>query len=74
VSIAYEAGCCGHNPARAFSSFGWDTYIINPADIHRPGKNNFVKTNKIDAKNIALQLRSGNLKKLTLPDTEREAL
>lgn len=74
VSIAYEAGCCGYNPARAFSLNGWDTYVINPADIPRPAKNSFVKTDKIDAKNIALQLRSGHLKKLTIPKEEREAL
>ena len=74
VSIAYEAGCCGYKPARAFRSYGWDTYVINPADIPRPAKNNFVKTDKIDAKNIALQLRSGHLKKLNIPEQEREAL
>lgn len=74
VSVAYEAGCCGYNPARAFQSFGWDTYVLNPADIPRPAKNNFVKTDKIDAKNIALQLRSGHLKKLVIPGEEREAL
>ena len=74
VSIAYEAGCCGYNPARAFINFGWDTFVFNPADIPRPAKNNFVKTDKIDAKNIAMQLRSGHLKKLTLPPPQREAL
>ena len=47
---------------RDFISFGWDTYVVNPADIPRPSKNKFMKTDKIDAKNIAKQLRSGNLK------------
>ena len=74
VSIAYEVGCCGYEPARDFISFGWDTFVVNPADIPRPAKNKFVKTDKIDAKNIAKQLRSGNLKKLTIPDKTREAL
>ena len=74
VSLAYEAGCCGYNPARSFTAFGWDTYVINPADIPRPAKNNFVKTDKIDAKNITFQLRSGHLKKLTIPGQQREAL
>ena len=72
--MAYEAGCCGYNPARAFTSFGWETFVLNPADIPRPAKNNFVKTDKIDAKNIALQLRSGHLKKLVIPEPKREAL
>lgn len=74
VSIAYEAGCCGYNPARTFERFGWETIVFNPADLPRPSKNNFVKTDKIDAKNIALQLRSGHLKKLVIPGEQREAL
>ena len=74
VSIAYEVGCCGYEPARKFISYGWDTYVVNPADIPRPAKNNFVKTDKIDAANIARQLRMGALKKLVIPDKIREAL
>ena len=73
VSLAYEAGCCGYQPARSFISFGWNTFVFNPADLPRPAKNNFTKTDKIDAKNIALQLRSGHLKKLNFPDKTREA-
>lgn len=74
VSIAYEVGCCGFRPARDFESFGWDTYVVNPADIPRPSKNKFMKTDKIDARNIAKQLRSGNLKKIVIPGLERESL
>ena len=74
VSIAYEVGCFGYNPARSFISNGWDTYVVNPADIPRPSKNKFMKTDKIDAKNISMQLRSGNLKKITIPGVERESL
>jgi transposase len=74
VSIAYEVGCCGYMPAREFISFDWDTYVVNPADIPRPAKSKFMKTDRIDAKNIARQLRSGNLKKITIPSMNREAL
>jgi len=74
ISIAYEVGCCGYEPARNFIAFGWDTFVVNPADIPKPAKNNFVKTDKIDAKNIAKQLRSGNLRKLIIPEKPREAL
>ena len=74
ISVAYEVGCCGYEPARDFISFGWDTFVVNPSDIPRPAKNKFVKTDKIDAKNIAKQLRSGNLRKLVIPDKPREAL
>jgi len=48
VSIAYEVGCFGYKPARDFESFGWDTYVVNPADIPRPSKSKFMKTDKID--------------------------
>ena len=74
ISIAYEAGCCGYCAAREFENFGWDTFVINPADVPRPAKNAVVKTDKIDAKNIAKQLRGGNLQKLTIPEVPRECL
>lgn len=74
VSVAYEVGCFGYQPARSFESFGWDTYVVNPADIPRPSKSKFMKTDKIDAKNIAQQLKSGNLKKITIPEPVRESL
>lgn len=74
VSIAYEVGCFGYRPARTFESFGWDTFVVNPADIPRPAKNKFIKTDKIDAKNIAKQLRAGNLYKITIPKPIRESL
>ncbi len=74
VFIAYEAGCCGFYAARSFIEFGWDTFVVNAADIPRPAKQIVVKTDKIDARNIALQLRAGNLKKITIPSVERECL
>ena len=74
VSVAYEVGCFGYNPARDFESFGWDTFVVNPADIPRPSKSKFMKTDKIDAKNIARQLKSGSLKKITIPEPVRESL
>jgi len=74
VSIAYEVGCFGYQAARDFESFGWDTYVVNPADIPRPSKSKFMKTDKIDARNISQQLKSGNLKKITIPGQLRESL
>jgi hypothetical protein len=74
VVIAYEVGCCGYTAARQFMEFGWDTYVVNPADIPRPAKLGVAKTDKIDARNIAAQLRAGNLKKLNIPTVDRECL
>ena len=38
VSTAYEAGCCGYYAHRCFVSYGWESLVVNPADIHRKGK------------------------------------
>ncbi len=43
VSTAYEAGCCGYFAHRAFESYGWQSLVVNPADIHRKG-NSILKT------------------------------
>lgn len=72
VSICYEAGCCGYTAARSFESYGWTTLVVNPSDVPRPSKNTVVKTDKIDAKNLAKQLRSGHLVSLTIPEVDRE--
>jgi len=74
VTVAYEAGCCGFEHARQFIGFSWATLVVNAADIPRPAKQSIVKTDKIDAKNIAKQLRAGLLKSITIPDTDRECL
>ena len=74
ISIAYEAGPCGFSAAREFIHFGWDTFVINPADLPRTAHNIVVKTDKIDATSIAKQLRAGNLNKITIPDIPRECL
>ena len=31
--MAYEAGCCGYYPHRCFESCGWNSLILNPADV-----------------------------------------
>jgi len=74
VTVAYEAGCCGFDHARQFIGFKWTTLVVNAADIPRPAKQAIVKTDKIDAKNIAKQLRAGLLRSITIPDVDRECL
>ena len=61
VACAYEAGSCGYSAARSFQSYGWEVLVLNPSDIPRPGKQRVVKTDKIDSKNIAKQLKNGSL-------------
>jgi transposase len=74
VSVAYEAGCCGYHAHRCFESYGWCSLVVNPADIHRKGKERHTKTDRIDAQLIARELKDGRLECITVPDIEREEL
>ena len=47
VAIAYEAGCCGYSAARSFIEYGWDTFVVNAADIPRPTKQGIIKTDSV---------------------------
>jgi len=74
VSTAYEAGCCGYYAHRCFVSYGWNSLVVNPADIHRKGKERHTKTDRIDAQLISRELRDGRLESITIPEREREQL
>ena len=74
VTTAYEAGCCGYYAHRSLESFGWNSIVVNPADIHRKGKERFTKTDKIDAQLISRELKDGRLEGIHVPDVEREQL
>jgi len=56
VTTAYEAGCCGYYAHRCFASYDWDSLVVNPADIHRKGKEKYTKTDKIDAQLISIMI------------------
>src|SRR5690606_25562182 len=74
VATAYEAGCCGYYAHRSFESYGWRSLVVNPADIHRKGKERYTKTDKIDAQLIARELKDGRLESIHIPEVEREQL
>ena len=74
VTTAYEAGCCGYYAHRSFETYGWTSLVVNPADIHRRGKERFTKTDKIDAQLISRELKDGRLDGIHVPDVEREQL
>lgn len=74
VITAYEAGCCGYHAHRSFESYGWRSLVVNPADVHRKGKEKHTKTDKIDAQLIARELKDGRLDSIHVPDMEREQL
>lgn len=74
VSVAYEAGCCGYHAHRCFGSYGWQSLVVNPADIHRKGKERHTKTDHIDAQLISRELKDGRLESIHVPHQEREQL
>jgi len=74
VSTAYEAGCCGYYAHRCFESYGWNSLVVNPADIFRRGKERHTKTDRIDAQLIARELKDGRLEGISVPDRQREQL
>ena len=74
VATAYEAGCCGYHAHRCFESYGWRSLVVNPADVHRKGKEKHTKTARIDAQLIARELKDGRLDGIHVPDMEREQL
>ena len=74
VSTAYEAGCCGYYAHRCFEGYGWHSLVVNPADIHRKGKERFTKTDKIDAQLISRELKDGRLEGIVVPGIERQEL
>lgn len=74
VTTAYEAGCCGYYAHRCFESYGWTSLVVNPADIHRKGKEKYTKTDKIDAQLISRELKDGRLDSIHIPEIEREQL
>jgi len=74
VVTAYEAGCCGYSAHRCFKSYGWCSLVVNPADIHRKGKERHTKTDRIDAQLISRELKDGRLDSIVVPDKHREEL
>ena len=74
VSAAYEASCCGYHAHRCFKSYGRRSLVVNPADIHRKGKEKHTKTDRIDAQLISRELKDGRLDGIHIPDVDHEEL
>lgn len=72
VTCAYEAGFSGYEAARAFKKANWNVLVLSPADIPRPSKQNFVKSDKIDCRNICKQLVNSTLNSIEIPDEKRQ--
>ena len=72
LRIAYEAGPCGFWLERYLRSKGQDCLVAAPSLIpKRPGER--IKTDRRDARNLALALRAGTLTAVHVPTPEQEA-
>jgi len=74
VSLTYESGCCGFSAARYFQQAGWEVTVVNAADIPRIQKQNFQKTDRIDARVLSRQLQQNQLKAIYIPSEEQDQL
>lgn len=69
---AYEAGYFGFSAARALNAAGVECIVVHPADIPQSDYERRNKSDRIDAKKIALELRNGRLKAIYIPEAEME--
>jgi len=72
VYTAYEAGCCGYLAHRNFISYGWNSIVVNPADISKTGKSSHQKTDDLDAVQICRELKDERIQGIEIPSVERE--
>jgi transposase len=72
LRFVYEAGPCGFWLERYLHGKGYDCLVAAPSLIpKRPGER--VKTDRRDARNLALSLRAGTLTAVHVPTPEQEA-
>ncbi|HEX5010734.1 MAG TPA: transposase [Planctomycetota bacterium] len=71
--IGYEAGPTGYGLCRKLREQGYACEVLAPSRLpHRPADR--VKTDRLDARRLALALRAGDLSTVVVPDVGTEAL
>ena len=73
VVYCYEAGPCGFGPYRILNDLGVDCDVIAPTLIPRRSGAR-VKTDRIDARNLARLHRAGELTTVRVPSPQQEAV
>jgi transposase len=66
VALVYEAGPTGFGLADDLLAAGYSCMIVNPAQVPT-AKGKRVRTNRLDARKLAYQLRGGNLHGILVP-------
>jgi transposase len=72
AEAAYEAGCLGYVIQRAFEKAGIACYVL-PANKVAKKREDRIKTDKRDARLIGRELRSRNIRPISVPDEADEA-
>lgn len=72
ISTAYEAGFCGFYLHRQLLAAGVKSMVVHPGSIEVASRDR-VKTDKRDAKKLAVQLSAGRLQCIYVPTVEQEA-
>jgi transposase len=73
VKCVYEAGPCGYGLYRQLREAGYECEVIAPSLTPRkPGQQ--VKTNRLDARRLAVYYRGGQLTPVRIPDEKQETL
>ncbi|HEX9883935.1 MAG TPA: transposase, partial [Desulfobaccales bacterium] len=73
LRFAYEAGPCGYQVYRHLTAQGWPCLVAAPSLIpRRPGDR--LKNDRRDAVTLARLFRSGELRPVSVPDPEDEAM
>lgn len=67
----YEAGFSGFWAHDQLREAGIDCIVVNPADVPRKGKEQVYKTDRVDARKLAQNLRSGQLDPIYVPSVDR---
>jgi len=71
---AYEAGFCGFGIHRELVAAGFDSIVVNPADIPTNGKERVFKNDSIDSGKIARHLEHGELVAIDVPSVDLERM
>ncbi len=73
VRVCYEAGPCGYELQRLFTSLAIDCTVIAPALVpRRPGER--IKTDRRDARKLCRLFRAGELTAVRVPPPDEEAV
>jgi transposase len=68
--VVYEAGFSGFGLYDDLREAGMECLVVSPADVPMSDKDKRFKTDRHDSKNLALQLKSGSLEGIHVPDVD----